>query len=223
MSHGSGERGTTRLRAAPRGASGRVLVLVAHPAMHRSRVNRVLASSILGIEGVTVHDLYDAYPDFDIDVKREQALLLAHPIIVWQHPFYWYSTPAILKEWQDLVLEFGWAYGPGGHALNGKTFLSAITTGGPDTAYQPGGYNRFTIRQLLAPIEQSMHLCGIRTLPPFVVHGSHRLTDADIEHSAVGYRRVIEALRDGRLDPDRLDGPSLAAATLTDSILAPGA
>jgi glutathione-regulated potassium-efflux system ancillary protein KefG len=197
MSHGTGIRRTTGLRAASRGATGKVLVLVAHPAMNRSRVNRALADAIVGMDGITVHDLYDAYPDFDIDVRHEKELLLAHEIVVWQHPFYWYSTPALLKEWQDHVLEFGWAYGPGGTALRGKTFLQVITTGGPDAAYMEGGHNRYTMRQLLAPVDQTMHLCGLRSLPPFVLHGSHRLGEAEIDASAGRYRKVVEALRDG--------------------------
>ena len=212
MHHGGKRR--RGFPVAGRGAKGRVLVLVAHPAMHRSRVNRALTDAIAGLEGVTVHDLYEAYPDFDIDVEAEKELLLAHPILVWQHPFYWYSTPAVLKEWQDLVLEFGWAYGPGGDALRGKTFLSAITTGGPEAAYGEGGFNRYTMRQLLAPVDQTMHLCGVRSLPPFVVHGCHRLTEPEVGLAAESYRQVILALREGRLDPDRLDGDTLAAPTL---------
>jgi glutathione-regulated potassium-efflux system ancillary protein KefG len=196
------------------GASGQVLVLLAHPAMHQSRVNRALVEGLKGLDGVTVHDLNEAYPDYDIDVAREKALLLAHAHLVWQHPFYWYSTPSILKEWQDHVLEFGWAYGPGGTQLRGKTVLSAITTGGPVAAYVEGGFNRYTMRQLLAPVDQTMHLCGLRSLPPFVVHGSHRLAEGEIDEGARAYRAVIEALRDGRLDPGALDAAALAAPIL---------
>ena len=85
----------------------RILVLFAHPVQHKSRVNKELVSAIQGIEGITFHYLYEDYPDFHIDVKREQELLLSHDIFVWQHPFYWYSAPALLKEWIDLVLEHG--------------------------------------------------------------------------------------------------------------------
>ena len=185
---------------------GRVLVLLAHPALHRSRVNRRLASAIRGIEGVTVHDLYEAYPDMDIDIGHEKALLLAHDILLWQHPFYWYSTPAILKDWQDFVLEFGWAYGPGGDALRGKLFVQALTTGGREEAYNAEGFNRYTVRQLLAPIEQTAHLCGMRWLPPFVTHGSHKLDDAQIGAAATDYRRFVLALRDGKLHPEAVEG-----------------
>jgi glutathione-regulated potassium-efflux system ancillary protein KefG len=178
----------------------RILILLAHPALERSRVNRRLAAAARGVAGVTFHDLYEAYPDFDVDVAREQELLLAHDLLVVQHPFYWYSTPALVKQWEDLVLEHGWAYGAGGTALRRKAWLSAITTGGRETAYRADGLNRFTIRELLRPLEQTARLCGMTFLAPFVVHGTHRLDLGGIEAAAADYRRTLEALRDDRVD-----------------------
>jgi glutathione-regulated potassium-efflux system ancillary protein KefG len=178
----------------------RFLVLFAHPAFQKSRVNRVLADAVRELSGVTFHDLYEAYPDFVIDVGREQELLLDHQVIVFHHPFFWYSTPAILKEWQDLVLEHGWAYGSQGTALRGKVMFNVITTGGREEAYQHQGHNRFTIRELLAPMEQTARLCGMEYLPPFVAHGTHRMTPAEMESHGRDYRRLLETIRDGRLD-----------------------
>ncbi len=182
----------------------RILILFAHPVLERSRVNRRLLAAVREISGVTVHDLYDAYPTLYIDAKREQRLLVEHDVIVFQHPFYWYSTPAILKEWQDLVLEHGWAYGHGGTQLRGKITFNAITTGGPETAYHRGGYNRFTIRELLAPWDQTAHLCGMRFLAPFSVHAALRVVgDEDVGQARASYGQLIEALRDDRLDLER--------------------
>lgn len=150
---------------------------------------------------MTIHDLYEMYPNFHIDVKFEQDLLLAHDIIVFHHPFYWYSSPAILKEWQDLVLEYGFAYGQGGIALHGKKFLTAITTGGGEQAYCRRGYNRFTVRELLAPFEQTAQLCGIEYLPPFIVYGTHKLREQhQIAKHAEDYRTAIVALRDDTIN-----------------------
>jgi glutathione-regulated potassium-efflux system ancillary protein KefG len=184
----------------------RILVLLAHPALHRSRVNSRLAEAVRDLDGVTIEDLYENYPEFDIDVRREQRSLEEHDIVVLQHPFYWYSAPALVKQWQDLVLEHGWAYGREGHALEGKTLLSAISAGGGEAAYQRDGHNRFTIRELLAPFEQTARLCGMTYLPPFVVHGTHQLSAADITGFATDYRHVILALRDGRLDNETAAG-----------------
>jgi glutathione-regulated potassium-efflux system ancillary protein KefG len=182
-----------------------ILILFAHPALEKSRVNRRLLQAVTGLDAVTVHDLYEAYPDFQIQVKYEQDLLLAHDIIVFQHPFYWYSSPALLKEWQDLVLEHGFAYGHEGMALRGKKMLSAITAGGSEQSYCQEGYNRFSVRQLLAPFEQTAHLCGMEYLPPFIVHGTHKLEGTqDVDKHAEDYHRVILALRDNTICWDRI-------------------
>jgi len=181
----------------------RVLVLFAHPAPHKSRTNRRLVEGLDAMDGVTFHDLYEAYPDLHIDVPAEQALLLEHDVVVLHFPFFWYSTPAILKEWQDLVLEHGWAYGRAGNALRGKYMLCAITAGGREDAYQPDGHNRFTMRQLLSPLEATANLCGMPFLPPFVVHGTHLLDEDAMERHRADYRRALLALRDGRVDFER--------------------
>jgi len=188
----------------------RILVLFAHPAFEKSRVHRRLVDAIRNLEGVTFHDLYEAYPEFEIDVRREQELLTDHDIVVLQHPFFWYSTPALVKQWEDLVLEHGWAYGSHGKALAGKIALSVISAGGREDAYQHGGHNRFTMRELLAPIEQTFVLCGMRYLPPFIVHGTHRMSEEKMVEHANDYRRTLTALREGDLELEAVqDHPRL--------------
>jgi glutathione-regulated potassium-efflux system ancillary protein KefG len=174
----------------------RILVLLAHPARRRSRANTALHEAARQVEGVTLHDLYEAYPDFLIDVDHEQDLLRRHEVIVFQHPVYWYSSPAILKEWQDLVLEHGFAYGRAGTALAGKALLSAVTAGGTEAAYGPGGMNRHAVAEFLRPFEATAHLCRMRWLPPFIVHGTHLLDAAGLAQHAAAYRRLLEGLRD---------------------------
>lgn len=117
----------------------KVLLLYAHPESQDSVANRVLLQPVQQLEHVTVHDLYAHYPDFFIDIHYEQQLLREHQIIVFQHPLYTYSCPALLKEWLDRVLARGFANGVGGHALTGKYWRSVITTGEPEGAYRAGG------------------------------------------------------------------------------------
>jgi glutathione-regulated potassium-efflux system ancillary protein KefG len=207
-------RGTLRRRM-------KVLVLFAHPALERSRVNRALLDAVRDCPGVTFHDLYEAYPDLYIDVDREQHLLLEHDAIVFQHPFFWYSTPAILKEWQDLVLEHGWAYGKNGRALVGKTTFNVLSAGGPETAYHQAGHNRFTVRELLTPYEATAALCGMRYLAPFVVHGTLRMRAPDAAPHVRDYRRVLEALVEDRLDFARAAAAARLNADL-DAVIRPG-
>ena len=178
----------------------KVLVVVAHPALEASVANRRMARSVAGLEGVVVHDLYEPYPDFEIAVTAEQDLLVAHDVIILLHPLYWYSAPALLKEWLDLVLEHGFAYGRTGNALVGKILMNALSTGGQDDAYNPEGRNRFTIRQLLAPFDQTAHLCGMIFLPPFIVYRGRALSGKEMAEHAVAFRRCVIALRDGSID-----------------------
>jgi glutathione-regulated potassium-efflux system ancillary protein KefG len=175
-----------------------VLVLFAHPALEKSRVHRRMLAQVPARAELTLHDLYEAYPAFDVDVPREQALLAAHDVIVMQFPFYWYGTPALLKQWQDLVLEHGWAYGTKGHALAGKRVMCAVTTGGRAAAYDREGYNRLTVREFLAPLEATTRLCRMEFLEPWVVSGTHRLDIPEIEDAARRYRELLDALCDGR-------------------------
>lgn len=171
-----------------------VLLVFAHPALERSRANIVLADAAKQAAGVAFHDLYEVYPDFVIDVEAEQERLLAHQVIALQFPFYWYSTPALLKEWLDLVWLHGFAYGKGGDRLEGKQLFVACTTGGPAQAYHQKGVNRFTMEEFLRPLEQTASLCGMAWENPYVVHGARLKDDAHIRREAEGYRLRLEGL-----------------------------
>jgi len=155
------------------------------------------------LEGVTLVDLYGSYPRYQIDIEAEQQRLLEHDVIVFQFPFYWYSTPPILKIWQDLVLEHGFAYGEDGNKLAGKACLIATTAGGAQDAYSADGSNRFPIRTLLSPLEQTACLCQMRYLAPLVLFSSLAASkDHKLALYVEQYKSVLEALRDGRLDLD---------------------
>lgn len=98
----------------------KVLVLFAHPRLERSRSNRALLHRFPQDARITLHDLYERYPDFNIDIAEEQRLAAGHDLLVLHHPVYWYSVPPLLKQWIDLVLAFGWAMGPAAPLWPGK-------------------------------------------------------------------------------------------------------
>ncbi|MBD3624875.1 MAG: NAD(P)H-dependent oxidoreductase [Rhodobacteraceae bacterium] len=182
----------------------KVLILFAHPSPRRSEVVVPMARVAEWVPGVTLLDLYAEYPNFDIDIDAEQARLKEHQTLIFLHPLYWYSTPAMLKEWQDLVLEHGFAYGEGTQALAGKTFFSACTTGAGAETYGPGGYNNFTVRQLMAPLEQMATLCRMRYLPPFVLHGARTARARGVVEAHLEvWEDLLEALVEGRMDLDQ--------------------
>lgn len=173
------------------GLSSGVLVLAAHPDWRASRVNRRMLAAAGGADGVRVRDLYALYPDYDIDVAAEQAAAAAAKLIVLLHPIQWYSMPALQKLWLDEVLTYGWAYGHGGTVLQGKDLWLVATTGGPESSYHPQSYNRYFFEAFLPPYEQTAALCGMRFLPPLVLHGAHRAGEAEVaQHVAVFRERL---------------------------------
>jgi glutathione-regulated potassium-efflux system ancillary protein KefG len=182
----------------------RILILFGHPAFKRSTINAAMREAVETLEGVTFHDLYASYPDFLIDVAHEQQLCESNDVIIFQHPFYWYSTPSVIKEWLDLVLEYNWAYGSNHRALAGKITFQALTAGGDLVNYRADGSNLFTIRELTTPYRATANLCGMDWLPPFAVLGIFRgLPKTEQIRHAEDYRRTLIALRDNRLDLDQ--------------------
>src|SRR4051794_32688195 len=180
---------------APQGAE--ILVLVAHPELEQSRANRRLmqAARALQRDGaagrIEVRDLYALYPDYLIDVAEEQAALAAARLVVWQQPVRWYGMLPLLKLWCDDVLAFGWAYGPGGTALRGKDVWLVASTGGPEDSYRPDSYNRYFFEAFLPPYEQTATLCGMRFLPPLVLHGAHKASADDLAAHAATYAQKL--------------------------------
>ncbi|MBC8055579.1 MAG: NAD(P)H-dependent oxidoreductase [Rhizobiales bacterium] len=184
-----------------------VVVIAAHPQMEHSRINRRLMRAARRLPAaddsplIVVRDLYALYPDYLIDAAEEQALLASAKLIVWQHPIHWYSMPPLMKLWVDDVLAFGWAYGPGGTALRGKDLWLVATTGGPEDSYHPNSYNRYFFDDFLPPYEQTANLCGLRFLPPLVLHGAHRVEEAEVEaHLQVYAQRLASYPRWPELD-----------------------
>ena len=178
----------------------KVLVNLFHPHLERSVVNRAWADRLANQPGITLRNLYALYPDGKIDVAAEQQALAEHDRLVFQHPFYWYSTPPLMKQWLDDVLTYGWAYGPGGNALAGKEWLSVISTGGPTDSYQAGGYNRFSMSEFLKPLVQTASLLQTVFLPPFIFHGA---VVADSEVVRASADALLDYVRNPLLDPQK--------------------
>ena len=174
-------------------SGSRILLVYAHRDPSASQVNRALVNAAATLPNVTVHDLAARYPDLRIDVAHEQRLLLDHDVVVLQFPFYWYSTPAILKEWQDAVLTYGFAYGSDGNKLRGKKLMVATTTGGPAEAYQAGGFNHFTLSELLRPLQAMANLSGMAYESIFAVTGVNNLDNAAMDRAVTAYRARLAA------------------------------
>ena len=188
----------------------RILVLLAHPQLEHSRANRALADAARGA-GIELRDLYALYPDYLVDVAAEQAALKGVELLVWLHPIHWYGMPPLMKLWLDEVFSFGWAYGPGGLVLRGADLWLVTSTGGPETSYHPSGYNRFFFDAFLPPYDQTAALAGMRFLPPLVLHGAHRASDADIAAHAAMFADRLSTYPDW---PELADLPECPACVV---------
>lgn len=169
-----------------------IVVYFAHLDFERSVINRTLCGAVRDLSNVDFRDLHELYPDFFIDVSTEQAILRDADLIVFQYPIYWYAAPAIFKHFLDTVLLNGFAYGSGGTALQGKDFLLAVSTGAPAEEYGPDGIHHYPFEELIRPIEQTARFCGMRFLPPLVLHGGYGLSQELIDTHAANYRRFLD-------------------------------
>lgn len=151
----------------------RALVVFADPSLHRSRVSRRVAEAVAGLPGVQVRDLYQLYPDFYIDVRRERELLKAAPLVVFVFQLAWFAMPALLKEWFDTVFKPGWRQDAGRPGrLHGKLAWAAVACTGSAADYQHGAGNARPLADYLAPLEQSARVCGMDWLAPHVFYGA---------------------------------------------------
>jgi glutathione-regulated potassium-efflux system ancillary protein KefG len=155
-----------------------ILVLTAHPNLSTSTANRRWFDALSTLQGKGVDQIFTrdltavAGPEMRFDAAAEQALLVKADRIVLQFPFYWYSSPPVLKAWLDQVLLFGFAFGPGGDKLHGKELMLAVTTGGPEESFQASSFNRFSMAEFLTPFQQTANMVGMTYLPPFVLHSA---------------------------------------------------
>lgn len=175
----------------------KVLILFAHPRFEKSKTNRALLAGVDKIEGVTLNDLYEEYPDFNINVSREKEMLVSSSVIVWHFPLYTYGMPALLKQWMDVVLDYGWAHGGKGNFLQGKIVFAALTAAGTRESYAAHQYNQYTLRDFLVPLAQTASLCKMIYLPPFAVHGTNRLTDHELASHSRLYHQMLACMVKG--------------------------
>ena len=172
----------------------KVLLVVGHPDLSRSKANKAMVDAVRDLAHVTVHDLYATYPDFQIDADAERALLAEHDVIVFQHPVYWYNTTPLLKQWQDTVLNLGWAFTMDGSPsqLAGKKAVVAVTAGVPADRYTPEGTNKATLETLLSSWEATLRLCQFDIQPMVKLYGTaFGLSEQDLTTAGKHYNELL--------------------------------
>lgn len=173
----------------------KTLIILAHPNMESSVANKAIINEVINFENVEVRDIAKLYPDFKIDIKSEQNALLGAEKIIFQYPIYWYNMPSILKQWFDVVLTYGFAFGENNYNLEGKEMLVSVTTGGPKDGYDAeilGG-------KILFPLEGTASFCKMKYLSPVVIHGMMSMPGTDtkplVEIAKKHAQKIIEIIK----------------------------
>lgn len=159
-----------------------------HPDFNHSRVNKALATTAME-QNIEVRNLYDLYPNFKIDIDHEQRVLEGADRIILQFPIRWYSGPALLKQWEDDVLTYGWAYGGKGTALHDKELAIAATVGANN--YGRENFVKYTVNELLRPFQATSRLVGTNYLIPFKVMGASTISDEDLVKATHDYQTYL--------------------------------
>ena len=176
----------------------KTLVLLFHRDLSQSKANAALAAAAAELPGVEIVDMQAIYPtgiDMFRDGEREAARLLAAERIVLQFPVQWYSTPTLLKAWQDAVLTrmYYIAYEAEGRRLEGTPLMLAATAGNVSDAYRPGDRNMFPMIDLLAPLRATAHRCGLVWATPFIVYEADKLEPVALDAAAEGYAAALQS------------------------------
>jgi NAD(P)H dehydrogenase (quinone) len=149
-----------------------VLIISGHPDLKNSIANKAILEELAKkLPEAEIRKLDELYPDYQMDVKAEQAALVKADIIVFQYPTHWYSVPALLKVYIDIVMEHSWAYGSKGNALKGKKLITSTTTGGKASAYTKEGIERHEIGEFNYFLEQYAELCKMEFTKLFCSFG----------------------------------------------------
>lgn len=175
------------------------LIILAHPRFDQSLANKTIIEELhrSGLD-LVVRNIISLYPDYRIDPKAEQEILLQHKTIVFQYPFYWYNMPAILKHWFDIVFEYQFAYGSKGDKLEGKNFVPSFTVGAPENGYHTLSEHHFRIMEFCKNLEQTAYYSKMNYIDPVYFHGTslnagnteRQVTDRARDHA----QRLIESL-----------------------------
>jgi putative NADPH-quinone reductase len=173
----------------------KTLIIVIHPTMETSVINKRWVEVLNQFpEKYTVHELYKAYPDGELDVEKEQKLIESYDKIIFQFPLYWFSSPPMLKKWFDEVLLYGWAFGSSsGYKMKGKKIALAISAGIDDKDFSSAGKYKYTLKELLRPFELTFEYVKADYREPFVYYGLEKNPSAEyVEESIPLYLDYLE-------------------------------
>ncbi|USS87137.1 NAD(P)H-dependent oxidoreductase [Fructilactobacillus cliffordii] len=167
------------------------LVIVAHPEYDDSSTQAFLRRAQADFDSVTWHKL--TVSDEPLDVASEQQMLLQADRIIFQFPMYWYSAPALLKQWEDDVLTRAFTFASEQGKLADKQLGIVTSLGYPEQEFQAGGTEGFSISEVLTPYRALAHRAGMQFLKPLVINQFAYLTDTEQAKLLIKYQQYLTA------------------------------
>ncbi|KIF75601.1 NADPH-quinone reductase [Streptomyces sp. 150FB] len=148
------------------------------------------------------------------DIRREQDKLRRADTLIVQFPLWWFGPPAILKGWFDRLFVQGFAqgvidpatgralrYGNGG--LVGRRAMVVTTVGANAATTGPRGIHGDIDEVLFPLLHGTLWYTGMTVVPPLVVNGTVRLSEADYEAAVRRLRHRLLTLPDTEPIPYR--------------------
>ncbi|WP_394997699.1 NAD(P)H-dependent oxidoreductase [uncultured Helicobacter sp.] len=175
----------------------KTLILLAHPDIKNSRINKALCEGAKANSKLTIHDIYATYPTWDIDIEKEQSLLKEYSNIIFQFPIFWYSCPPFLKKYLDEVFAYGFAYGSSGTALQDKKFALAVSFGDHKESFESNSRIGFSVESILTPFQATFRFIGGTYVGHFTTFEAMPIEDGGISEEALAkrvekYKRFLE-------------------------------
>lgn len=172
----------------------KTLVVIAHPDIDASVVHRHWREALLqNPERFQVRDLYQAYPDGELNVTQERALIAAHGDLVLQFPIGRGSAPPLanplLSQWQAVFAPQGASADTLFHQRNFSMAVTADVAG-----MRPGRQDTYRrrLQQFLFPFEMNALSANARYRDFFAVYGaSPRAESGELAQSVRDYLHFL--------------------------------
>jgi glutathione-regulated potassium-efflux system ancillary protein KefF len=173
----------------------KTLVIVSHPTPQQSVAISALQQTAAGMDSVTVRHL-DVLYGSDIghfDVATEQRAHEAADRVVYLYPTHWFNCTPMLKAYLNQVWTYGWAFGPGGTALQGKELQIVTTAGASEFTYSAEGLIRSSMDEVLTPMKASALYVGMKYNAPLAFYGAMGLETSQLEAMAGRFAACLQA------------------------------
>ncbi|TPR18823.1 flavodoxin family protein [Apilactobacillus timberlakei] len=169
----------------------KTLVIVSHPEYDNSMTESFLNQCQNDIDEVDWLVLDHLTDNYEFDVDKEQKRLIKYDRILLQFPMYWYSSPALLKKYEDDIFTRSFTYANEDGKLKDKELGIITTLGEPLKNYTVGGSEGFSINEILKPYQALAFKAGMKFIKPFAVDQFAYMTDDEKGKLLVDYRNYL--------------------------------